>query len=257
MEGSGDRQELDYCLKRSTTGQVLLQRAVRGCNLSLKLTAAGFKITGTTGKNDGTRAVDNGQGNGRTLNGLGNHRGRKSANGEHRGCFAQVCRAQTDADGLRSGADEHCEGQDVGEALVIAGDPRAGNLGAQDALGMTEQQGRSRVDIQLGCIKICQSSQLSQGDTRYGDGGGTVQRKVLGVAVQKRVQALQGTGSAGQKLAGNGSKKLTHRLVVLAQQCGVRGEGQGRRESRAPRGPLSRKSQCIGSGDFGKKCGHD
>ena len=59
-----------------------------------------------------------------------------------------------------SGADEHCEGQDVSEALVIAGDPRAGNLGAQDALGMTEQQGRSRVDIQLGCIEICQSSQL-------------------------------------------------------------------------------------------------
>ena len=257
MEGSGDRQELNDCLERSATGQVLFQRAVRGCDLSLKLTAAGFKITRAAGKNNGTRAVDNGQGNGRTLNGLGNHRGRKSANGEHRGCFAQVCRAQTDADRLRSGADEHCEGQDVGEALVIAGDPRAGNLGAQNALGMTEQQGRSRVDIQLGCIKICQSSQLGQGDTRYGDGGGTVQRKVLGVAVQKRVQALQGTGGAGEKLAGNGSKKLTHRLVVLAQQCGVRGERQRGRKSRAPRGPLSRKSQCIGSGDFGKKCGHD
>ena len=257
MEGGRNRQELDDCLKRSTTGQVLLQRAVRGCNLSLKLTAAGFKITRATGKNDGARAVDNGQGNGRTLNGLGNHRRRQSANGEHRGCFAQVRRAQTDADGLCSGADEHCEGQDVGEALVIAGDPRAGNLGAQDTLGMTEQQGRSRVDIQLGCIKICQSSQLSQGDTRYRDRGGTVQRKVLSIAVQKSVQTLQGTGGAGQKLTGNGSKKLTHRLVVLAQQCGVRGEREGGRESRAPRGPLSRKSQCVGSGDFGKKCGHD
>ena len=79
----------------------------------------------------------------------------------------------------------------MSEALVIAGNPRAGNLGAQDALGMTEQQGRSRVDIQLGCIKICQSSQLSQGDTGDGDGGGTVQRKVLSVAVQKSVQAFQ------------------------------------------------------------------
>ena len=79
----------------------------------------------------------------------------------------------------------------MSKALVIAGDPRAGNLGAQDALGMTEQQGRSRVDIQLGCIEICQSSQLSQGDTGDGDGGGTVQRKVLGVAVQKSVQAFQ------------------------------------------------------------------
>ena len=225
MEGGRNWQELDDCLKRSATGQVLFQRAVRGCNLSLKLTAAGFKITGATGKNNGTRAVDNGQGNGRTLNGLGNHRGRQSANGEHRGCFAQVCRAQTDADRLRCGADEHCEGQDVGEALVIAGDPRAGNLGAQDALGVTEQQGRSCVDIQLGCIKICQSSQLGQGDTRDGDRGRTVQRKVLRVAVQKSIQALQGTGGAGQKLTGNGSKKLTHRLVVLAQQCGVRGEG--------------------------------
>ena len=79
----------------------------------------------------------------------------------------------------------------MSEALVIAGDPRAGNLGSQDALGMTEQQGRSRVDIQLGCIKICQSSQLSQGDTGDRDGGRTVQRKVLSIAVQKSVQAFQ------------------------------------------------------------------
>ena len=136
---------------------MLVQSAVRGCNLCLKLAAAGFKIIRTTGKDNGTRAVDNGQGNGRTLNGLGNHRGRQPANGKHRGCFAQVCRAQTDADRLRRGTDEHCEGQDVGEALVIAGDPRTGNLGAQDALGMTEQQGGSRVDIQLGCIEISQS----------------------------------------------------------------------------------------------------
>ena len=76
MEGGGDRQELDDCLKRSAAGQVLVQSAVRGCNLCLKLVAAGFKIIRTTGKNDGTLAVDNGQGNGRTLNGLGNHRGR-------------------------------------------------------------------------------------------------------------------------------------------------------------------------------------
>ena len=98
MEGSGDRQELNDCLERSATGQVLFQRAVRGYNLSLKLTAAGFKIARATGKNNGTRAVDNGQRNGRTLNGLGNHRGRQTANGKHRGRFAQVCRAQTDAD---------------------------------------------------------------------------------------------------------------------------------------------------------------
>ena len=76
MEGGGNREELDDCLKRSATGQVLVQSAVRGCNLSLKLAAAGFEITRATGKNDGTRAIDDGQGNGRTLNGLGNHRGR-------------------------------------------------------------------------------------------------------------------------------------------------------------------------------------
>ena len=52
----------------------------------------------------------------------------------------------------------------MGDALVIAGNPRACNFGAQDALGVAQEHGRARVNVELGCVKVSKRTELREGN---------------------------------------------------------------------------------------------
>ena len=52
----------------------------------------------------------------------------------------------------------------MGDALVIAGNPRACNLGAQDALGVAQEHGRARVNVELGCVQVSKRTELREGN---------------------------------------------------------------------------------------------
>ena len=257
VEGSCNGEEFENCLEGSSALEVLFQCAVFGGNARLERVTESLKVVGATRKDDGARAVDDGKGERLGVQGLGNHRAGKAAYRQHRGRIPKLRRAEANAQGLRRATDEDSESKDVGDALVIAGDPRARNLGTQDALGVTQEHGRARVNVELGCVQVSKRTELCEGNPgnrhrRRGVGG-----QIGGIAVHQAIETLQGTGGAGEQICGDRSEKLTHLRVVGAQHLRVRREGQRRRQSRAPRGPLSRKSQCVGSGDFGKKCSHD
>ena len=73
-------------------------------------------------------------------------------------------RGEANAQRLRSSTDEDGEGKHVGDALVIAGNPRACNLGAQDALGVAQKHGRACVNVELGCVQVSKSTELREGN---------------------------------------------------------------------------------------------
>ena len=257
MEGSCNGEELENSLEGGAALEVLFQCAVFGGNARLERVTESLKVVGATRKDDGARAVDDGKGERLGVQGLGNHRAGKPAHRQHRGGIPKLRGAEANAQRLCSSTDEDGESKDVGDALVIAGDPRARNLGTQDALGVAQEHGRACVNVELGCVQVSKRTELREGNPgnrhrRRGIGG-----KIGGITVHQAVEALQRTGGAGEQIRSDRSEKFTHLRVVGAQHLRVRREGQRRRQSRAPRGPLSRKSQCVGSGDFGKKCSHD
>ena len=99
------------------------------------------------------------------VQGLGNHRAGKPAHRQHRGGIPKLCGAEANAQRLCSSTDEDGEGKHVGDALVIAGDPRARDLGAQDALGVAQEHGRACVNVELGCVQVSKSAELREGNS--------------------------------------------------------------------------------------------
>ena len=164
VEGSCNGEEFENCLEGSTALEVFFQSAVFGGNARLKRVSESLKIVGAARKNDGARAVDDRKRNRLGIHGLGNHRAGEPAYGQHRGGIPKLRSAEANAQRLCSGADEDGEGKNVGDALVIAGNPRACNFGAQDALGVAQEHGRARVNVELGCVKVSKRSELREGN---------------------------------------------------------------------------------------------
>ena len=164
MEGSCNGEEFENCLEGSAALEVLFQCAVFGGNARLERVTESLKVVGATRKDDGARAVDDGKGERLGVQGLGNHRAGKPAHRQHRGGIPKLRGAEANAQGLRRATDEDSEGKDVGDALVIAGKPRARDLGTQDALRVAQERGRACVNVELGCVQVSKSAELREGN---------------------------------------------------------------------------------------------
>ena len=164
VEGGGNGEEFENGLEGSSTLEVFFQCAVFCGNTGLKRVAESLKVIGATRKNDGAWAVDDGKGERLGVQGLGNHRAGEPAHRQHRGGIPKLRGAEANAQRLCSSADEDSESKDVGDALVIAGDPCARNLGTQDALGVAQEHGRACVNVELGCVEVSKSTELREGN---------------------------------------------------------------------------------------------
>ena len=175
---------------------------------------------------------------------------RHAAHGHHVGRVAGVRGASAARDASGGRADQTSEREHGGSPRLVPDDPRAGNLHAEHALGVTlKRGGLVGDDVQAGARQIDERTELGGDDTGNRQGGLVRAGHVAGHS--RRLgsgRQLEGEGSnrLGGQRAAHGGEYLVRGLDNAGDDLGDLGIASNLVEGGAPRGGLTGKGQRVG-----------